>query len=169
MSKTIAGGVTSKGERTRIKLDWRAYFLKFIEVHGEPMKVGGRLLFQDGWQYSIDDYQGPEYPPPVGRGQLCRLQLTYWENRRDRLAVEVLSLTGRIGALKGWQHGRSLPLQQRVIYKGEDDKGVRRMIASDPEDLDLMSLTYDLDDKRELLAKAELEVTNKLAAIRSEL
>jgi hypothetical protein len=73
-------------------LQWRPYFLKFCEQHGDPVTVGPRLLYPDGFQYSSDSYSGPEWQPPDDPEELQRLVLMYWQVRRGGLQERLTQL-----------------------------------------------------------------------------
>ncbi len=126
---------------TKVCLDWKAYFDRFIEVHGEPIVYQKtRLLFSDGWQYSLASYQGPEYPPPELEKRLNELQLTYWQIYSKKIEDEANALHRQIVSLEEWQNTRELPLQQRVVYKTWDDDGKLTSVSFESEDLDLEPL-----------------------------
>lgn len=99
----------------RVVLDWRAYFYKFVEAHGEPIVDGNVLLFQDGWRYSADDYAGPEYPPPKELQALLELQIRYWKRRRIIVRAERDRLDSTIQGLDELRKSRPVPLQRAVI------------------------------------------------------
>ena len=77
-----------KESNPQLEIDWRAYFYRFVQEHGEPVEVSpiesdrfriySRLLFRDGWMYGAMDYQGPEFSPPGNPDQLRKLKLEYW-------------------------------------------------------------------------------------------
>src|SRR5262245_41862310 len=74
-------------------VDWRAYFLAFMEVHGKnPVEVNGKLLFPDGWQYSRNNHAGPEYPPPADPDQHRGLRIVYWKKRREIVETQAPEL-----------------------------------------------------------------------------
>jgi len=105
----------TRNQPKRVQLDWKAYFQEFCGVHGgNPVKWGGkRLLFNDGWMYSIEDYAGPEYPPPVDPRKLRHLQVSYWYIRREVVQSELRFLAGHLDNLEMQQEDRSAPLQQQ--------------------------------------------------------
>lgn len=133
--------------KTELRLDWREYFKKFVEAHGEPVEWQGRLLFRDGWGYSSTQYQGPEYPPSEDPANLRTLKTTYWELLRERLDREIRHLTGQIKMLTDWQNARSMPLQQRVSHPSRTELGYLVQILEDPEALDLSGLKANLADR----------------------
>lgn len=109
----------------RIKLDWKAYFERFCEEHGEPVEHDGRLLFPDGWTYSATDYQGPERPPPDDPAEVSRLLRSYWSVRRDEVKKQLLALDVQLTDLDDLQRHKSLPLQRKteeMDYGGEVPK-----------------------------------------------
>jgi hypothetical protein len=133
-----------------IKLNWKAYYKAFVEVHGEPLIYGGRQLFPDGWGYSLSDYAGPEWPPPTEPLELAKLQICYWKRR---LAIAMLERRNRqadLDNLVQMQAARPIPLVHTVTLR--DDEG--RIVVNDkgrPErsnytlDVGLQGLQYRLD------------------------
>lgn len=107
-------------QRIVVRLDWRAYFAKFCEEHGEPVNYRGRLLFRDGYMYSATNHAGPEYSPPVGEA-LSQLQSEYWTLRRRMIQEQIDDLTYVAESVFQMQAGRSVKLQQVTSYK--DDEG----------------------------------------------
>ena len=100
-----------------VRLDWRAYFLEFLEAHGNnPVEHQGRLLFADGWSYSSTDYAGPETPPPDNVIELADLQRVYWTKRRELVRREL----ARLRPLANLQRSRALPLKHRIGCFVED-------------------------------------------------
>ncbi len=151
----IVGAISANASGNRIRLDWKAYFFKFIEAHGEPVKYDeDRLLFRDGWQYAIKDYQGPEYAPPDDRNKLRDLKRRYWEILQGKLQCEHDELRGYIDALKRWDTQRDQPLQQRIVYESRDEHGVVTLV-SEAEDLNVSSLEAKLEGLQYLLKECE--------------
>jgi hypothetical protein len=107
--------------KTTIRLDWRAYFAKFCEEHGEPVNYRGRLLFRDGYMYSATNHAGPEYSPPAGE-ELLRLQRDYWSLRRKMIQEQIDDLTYVAESVFQMQAGRSVKLQQTNVYKDDEGK-----------------------------------------------
>lgn len=140
--------VNQEQKENKLNLDWKEYFYKFLEEHGEPVPWDGKLLFSDGWQYSSTDYQGPEYPPPEAIATLKGLKVSYWNLFCARLSEEIKSLESKIKMLLEWQEHKSLPLQQRVPYVSTTDDGFLVRKRGEPGDLDLSVLRHSLDDKR---------------------
>ena len=134
--------------KTKLRLDWKEYFKKFVEAHGEPVDYGGRLLFRDGWQYSSTRYQGPEYPPPEDPANLREDKLTYWRLLHERLNREANELSQQITMLTQWQNEKSMPLQQRVAYPSTTETGLPILKRGDPEDLNLSGLNANLADRK---------------------
>lgn len=104
-----------------VELDWAAYWRAFQDLHGgDPVRVGGRLLFRDGWTYSAYDHAGPEWPPPREPGQLRALQKEYWSAHRWRVNAEREDLVRRADALDGEARARSVgQLFVRVAVAGD--------------------------------------------------
>jgi hypothetical protein len=106
-----------------LELDWVQYFKDFCEAHGKyPVLHGGLLLFPDGWRYSPDDYMGPEYPPPKDKYSLFILQRAYYTRRLEIVRAECIQLEQVLKDIDSLQARKSVPLSQRVSYKGDDDK-----------------------------------------------
>lgn len=147
--------------KTKLRLDWKEYFKKFVEAHGEPIDRDGRLLFRDGWQYSSTQYQGPEYPPPEDPANLKGLKITYWRLLYERLSREVDETFQQIKMLTDWQNERSMPLQQRIAYLSTTEAGLLVRKRGKPEDLDLSGLEANLADRRYFKKEAQ-EMLNEL-------
>lgn len=124
---------------SHIKLDWRAYFLQFCRVHGEPVNYRGRLLFRDGWMYSSSDYAGPEYSPPEDFKELDILCTSYWLIRQSELGKKLQKLTHQKQSLSTLQADHHLPLQQTVWVSEEEV--TRRSV----KDIDLSQLQAKID------------------------
>jgi hypothetical protein len=108
----------------KIVLDWKAYFLEFCRVHGEPVLHAGRLIFRDGWSYSSTDFEGPESSPPADTRELDAIVVRYWVMRKeqlDRLLAETQLL---LQHYRDKVQSKSLPLRQVVLT--EDDAGNKR-------------------------------------------
>jgi hypothetical protein len=125
----------------QVRLDWRAYWQRFKEVHGnDPVPFKGRLLFPDGWTYSNSSHAGPEWPPPDDPEELRKLLLAYWLIRRKVCLNERDHLFNLIQQLKESQRQRSAPLQQRLVMtlEGEDGKQRKKFSFGDvnPEQLE---------------------------------
>ena len=148
-----------ESQENKLDLDWKEYFLNFLEEHGEPIHWQGRLLFRDGWQYCATNYQGPEYPPPKDIASLRGFKVAYWNLFRERLSEEIKRLEVNVNMLLEWQQQKSMPLQQRIPYLGKTEGGLPVVKRGEPTDLDLSGLNYRLDDKRRWRdeAVAELE------------
>ena len=106
-----------------IQLDWQAYWEAFKRLHGEPVQSGGRLLFPDGWAYVIDNYEGPEWPPPKDPVALRWLQRIYWRERRVIVQQERNQLLTQIDSLETMQFTRSAELHQTLYTTTVDDDG----------------------------------------------
>lgn len=143
----------------RVKLDWRAYFMNFCHVHGEPVEHAGRLLFRDGYRYSGVDYQGPEELPPEDPKRLRDLMVTYWTIRETKLKEDFVELGGHVRMLEEWQSHRELPLQQVVVYKERGEDGKVRLVKKEPEDLNLTGLKCKLTDLEILLEECKQQLS----------
>lgn len=102
-----------------LNLDWDAYFDSFKDVHGEPVRWRGVLLFADGWCYSAKDKSGPEYKPPTDSDELHQLKLSYWLTRFNMVRVERDILRDVISGLRALERSHSLPLQQQTFVYDE--------------------------------------------------
>jgi hypothetical protein len=91
----------------QIQIDWRRYFADFCEQHGEPIVHKGMLLFADGWRYSMNNFAGPEFPPPADARVLEQLRDTYKSERRMLLQRQWTSLDSVVNQLKRLQANRS--------------------------------------------------------------
>lgn len=153
--------ISSKSEEKKEKvfrktvLDWRAYFIEFCKVHGEPVEYKTGLLFRDGWKYAME-YAGPEYPPPSDHEELDTLVVAYWTIRHkqckiafDRVYVE----RQRIEGLKG---NHSLPLRQvTIIGKGQERRRLSSELDTKPLDDRLKWLREDIEECEKNLAEIE--------------
>lgn len=108
-------------------LDWNAYFERFKELHGEPLRYGRRLLFPDGWTYNGFDQAGPEWPPPSDALTLCRLQRDYWKLRLNIVRTEYNVLFDLITNLRAMQRQKSVVLQTTTVVR--DDNNVSRLVT----------------------------------------
>lgn len=116
-----------------MKIDWRAYYREFCEIHGgEPVLYGhnketgkgGWLLFSDGWRYPRT-VTGPETPPRSDKEQL-ELIRSYWTIKRDTLKTEVKELSDRIRSYVSAQQKCSAPVMVKQRIVKEDNEGNRR-------------------------------------------
>ena len=94
-----------------VQIDWEAYFKDFCKAHGEPEQYGGRLIFPDGWSYGLQDYVGPEWPPPKEERELLRVQTIYWSLRVSRLKIQFSTLQQLIESRREILEHRSLPIK----------------------------------------------------------
>lgn len=119
------GGAAFGG--VRVELDWDGYWRAFREAHGDnPLEVGGRLLFRDGWTYSASDPSGPEWPPPADPNRRAKLIARYWSRRRDVCHAELVTLKHQLEKLKGLAACRSAPLQQRATFADPETGRLRQ-------------------------------------------
>jgi len=141
-----------------VRLDWKAYWRRFQQEHGEPVPYGdGRLLFPDGWQYSALRYGGPEWPPPTDPEELLALQRTYWRTRLAVVTAELRGLERQVADLVELQRVKSVPLQQVLRYNATEGKAQVERV-----DLDLSALQgriawlrQDVTDCQAQLARLE--------------
>lgn len=122
--KPAPNPLLSSSRGYKVELDFKAYFLEFCKIHGEPVEYKGRLLFSDGWMYSLTDYQGPEYHPPLDNRELDIFILNYWLLRRSYLTNLLLKYEHELKLLKDVQASHSLPLQQ--VVKIQDEQRIRK-------------------------------------------
>lgn len=127
-----------------INLDWRAYFLRFCEEHGDPVPFEGRLLFPDGWTYSNCRFEGPEWPPPTDETELRRITTWYWRLRKITVRAEAERILNMVKWIDENQHGRGAPLQHMVQFV--DDEGRLRGEARDLDPTALRERLKFLDD-----------------------
>ncbi|MFA5056518.1 MAG: hypothetical protein WC485_00255 [Opitutaceae bacterium] len=138
----------------KIRLDWRAYFLRFCQAHGEPVMHAGRLLFSDGWQYSATDYAGPEWPPAESPSELATRKHAYWSIRHENARQRLLYAERRLTGLQRWQDAKSLPLQQ--AFRQSDEAGMAHTVSTD---IDLDTLTQQVELFRQELHDCESALT----------
>lgn len=141
----------------KVKLDWKAYFLEFCKVHGEPEIVGNRLFFPDGWSYSSTDYGGPEWPPNPDNRILDREVKKYWQIRAARVGRILSALQHEKRILGDLQRSHSLPCQQVTLVEGDGGKLVRGYVPLDPSVLDtkIRWCKQDLQECGQRLAELE--------------
>lgn len=96
-----------------IDLDWMAYWQEFQRIHGEPVLVDDRWLFEDGWQYG-KSYDGPEFQAPKDETLLKALQRKYWHQRRFMVKKEHDELKFDHAQLEQMQYARSAPIMVSV-------------------------------------------------------
>jgi hypothetical protein len=118
----LASQAARELRKVGIRVDWRATFEAFVELHGGlPIKHAGRLLFADGWGHALD-YKGPVFPPPRDKVELARLKLVYQREKRKMLLMEVDWLSETVGFFDEAQRLRgNAPLQRR--YRNLDEQG----------------------------------------------
>lgn len=143
----------------KIKLDWRAYFEEFCELHGKPVEANGRLLFQDGWTYSRTDLSGPEYPPPQDEKYLAELKRQYWEIRLRNATEERDEIERAYRRLSEMQEQRSATLKCKMRVF-DDEKESYRFAAVD---VNLPALESDLAFAQEEVEECQRHLTTVLA------
>ncbi len=127
----------SSRQANDVQLDWQAYFKEFCVLHGgDPVLYRGRLLFQDGWQYSSTDFRGPEWAPTKNQDELKQMQRSYWITRKAIVAPQIDDLKRAIESLEMAQRERSARLQQTSIYF--DQESGKYAKATGPVSLDAM-------------------------------
>lgn len=129
------------------RLDWRAYFKAFCELHGEPLRFGkARLLFPDGWQYNSRSHAGPEYPPPTDTRSRILLQKEYWNLRLEIVGDQRDKLEAKLKGLEELRQLCSAPLQEtRVYYDGESKRIESGPLDTAPLCARLVWLTGELE------------------------
>jgi hypothetical protein len=111
--------------RVVTKIDWEEYFQEFRRVHGLfPLVHKGRLLFPDGWTYSMTDYRGPEWPPPDDEVELRRLCLSYWYLRRKAIRRDLKIEQWRLDDVRALVGSRSCKLQQSTMYFDQESRRI---------------------------------------------
>lgn len=157
-----------------VKLDWRAYYQRFCEEHGDPVEWKGRLLFADGWGYSNMDYAGPEYPPPeipdrpgeIDQEKLKGLQVTYWKVRYKLISRRLAVVRGRLQALTNLSSQKSLPLQGVIPYYDEETGRKRPRLPSEPRSREL-DLEKALGEHRQGIVNLESELARCVEELKS--
>lgn len=144
--------------RREIHLDWKAYFYRFLEVHGEPIVDGSMLLFRDGWTYEKSRYQGPEHPPPTDAPKLNALKQHYWKTLKKKLECEIGQKEKELDKYKKWDASRALPLQERITYKSRNDKDMITLV-SETREMNLSPLLSKIKDLQYLLEECEENLT----------
>lgn len=130
-----------------ISLDWDAYFAQFKELHGEPVRFRQKLLFPDGWTYSLKSKEGPEWPPPSDSERLHRLQMSYWLTRLSLVQTEFNTLQDILTNLRSLQRSRSLPLQVvSTVYDEEQGKYRRAALPLNLDEIENGRLAWLHDD-----------------------
>ena len=147
--------------RGKIVYDWKAYFYSFCQVHGEPVKYKGKLLFRDGWSYSSMAYEGPEYAPPTDNNELDLLILEYWKLRYAALTQQILKLQHERKKLQEFASTKSLRLQQ--VTTTVDEEGKRHKVPQDVNtDVFDLKIKWLQDDLRECVDRLkEIEEYHK--------
>lgn len=156
MSKKIKPPDTFSSRGKPVTLDWKAYFLEFCKVHGEPVQQCGRLLFRDGWTYSSTAYEGPEFPPPLDLGELDVLVREYWTIRRTALFKLMNQLLEQQNNLKKLEASHSMPLQQMTTQSenGQKRRGYKPLNTESLE-LHIDWVSDDLKECNERLREIE--------------
>lgn len=109
-----------------IEIDWQQYYEDFCEAHGKyPILHNSRLLFPDGWTYSIDDYAGPEWPPPDNPVELARLRLIYYQRRLDIVQEELRNMTTILHNIEDLQRVKSVQLKQTIATFDEATNNIK--------------------------------------------
>lgn len=111
-----------------LHLDWKAYFDDFCLAHGDPVEYGGRVLFPDGWTYSLTSYKGPEWQPPLDPKALRDLQIAYWGVRYNTTLAQFEMLKGFLQDILKLQQGRDRPLKHKYVVTTDTGEGVIREV-----------------------------------------
>jgi len=94
------------------EFDWITYRNNFDAEHGgDPMVHHERLLYKDGWMYSLHDASGPEWAPPDDVEELQKLKKVYWTTRKGLATSELLYLRKQQTLLTDLQESKSMKLQ----------------------------------------------------------
>ena len=140
------------GEPVRLlnwRLDWKAYFNGFCELHGgNPVEVDGKLVLPDGWSYSSTAYEGPEWPPPKDEAEFVRVMTAYWNERRGIVSDELKLLQNTRRSMVDQMVNRSAPLMKKV--RVFDEVAEKHRWQAD-------ELNLDAVDERISWLKADLE------------
>jgi len=115
------------------KIDWKAYYQRFREEHGHGVEYKDRVLFADGWMYSLTDYKGPEYHPPNDVQQLRHLQLNYWTIRLKIVSDEHNGLKIKLEGLRRLQEKKSIPIEDEETDFIPDVQGRFDWLTADIE------------------------------------
>lgn len=105
----------------KVNIDWRAYWDRFRELHGDPVPYKGRMLHPDGWTYSATDYKGPEWPPPADENELRTMQRHYWLIRRKLVRLERAHLWQQLKGLRELISSRSAPVNPESVVVDRDE------------------------------------------------
>lgn len=105
--------------------DWRAYYRRFCEAHGQPLMHGGLQLFPDGWRYAAASYEGPEYPPPDDDQERHGLVRAYHQARLRMVEQERQKLEKDLAYLERMRDSCALPIPVTVTSRGDDGKARR--------------------------------------------
>lgn len=140
----------------RRRIDWAQYFRDFCGVHGRPLAHpdGERVLFPDGWTYSIRSHRGPEWPPPDDPKQRWTLVLTYWRLFRLGVRRELAAAREELAEVVRAARCRSAPLTVVAIVR-DPDTGERTRVSTPLDPADFRARVADLEAQ---LAAAEKEV-----------
>lgn len=156
---------TSSDQSFEIELDWETYFNEFCNKHGKYPVVYGKdkqlLLFPDGWTYSIDSYDGPEFPPPSDPYQLALIQHYYWNRRQRIVKLDLISITSDWNYLKDIQRSKSQSLYQTIQYTNEEGKIIQENKALDLTQMQKRKewLENDLKNCKTMVEKYQKTIT----------
>jgi len=141
-----------------IRIDWKAYFVRFCQEHGDPVQYSlDKLLFPDGWMYGGVDYSGPEWKPP-NKGQEMFLKRTYWEIRLKLVKNNLFPLEVRLHRLEETQAIRSVPLQQQILISQYSEEKGRPTLSVERSDLDFEAYRERIDWLRKDMAICQQEL-----------
>ncbi len=111
-----------------VQFDWHSYFEDFDLAHGgEPVTRGGtRLLYRDGWEYSLNNLAGPEWAPT--KETIHKLKITYWQTREDLVTQELALLKQQIKMLGDFQQLKD-QLLKVFTYEYNEDSGTTKRVT----------------------------------------
>jgi hypothetical protein len=138
-----------------VEFDWTKYRDNFDFNHGQDPVIFGenRVLYRDGWMYSLSNVAGPEWPPE-NEIQKKELQEIYWLARKSASQNELGWLRKQLRGLSNFQDCKSGKLQV-YTYRFNEETGERRR---ETIDLDLDSVQARIDWVTSDLESSEKEL-----------
>ena len=112
----------------RTKIDWETYYKEqFKPLHGgDPVEHEGKILFRDGWQYSIESYKGPEYPPPEDPWAVHWLKVAYWERLKKQRETILASTEQALRYLEDLQRTHCCDIQTVTTFRDPDTNRIAK-------------------------------------------